>query len=285
MILCDLHFHANIGDGGGRRNLLRLRRCAAGFQRHGLHCVASTEHAFKQPLTAYLRLAEAARDTDAAILPGVEEVSAEGVEIIFLFRDEDALRRGLAATRTFFWPVRDVGRMARDMGALALVPHPFHIGRTGAGRVLSRRDYLNLLNDVDYVEIHNGSALNISHRMHVSRITPLFPNTVENLGLTLDLPLHLRGGQHTGWSVGSDAHHPGQQYIVGRTEHEPAPGEAVFDLLARRVHFTPHILQRVSPQASRNCCTILREFQSVLREGAAKRCKRALALAQDAVNL
>lgn len=285
MLLCDLHFHANVPLTYNGRHRRRIVRAAQGFKAHGLDYVASTEHAYKNPLNAYLRLTDAAQGIDTEILPGVEEVTSEGIDIIFLFRNESDLRRGLKRVRTFFWSVRDVAVVARDIGAISIIPHPFHIGRTGAGQVLSRRGYMNLVHDVDYVEVHNGSALNIRHRMGKSRVTPLFPITTGNLDHTLDLPYSLRGGNDTGWSIGSDAHYPGEQYIVGATHKTPRQGESFFDLLTRRIHFEPHTLRKVSKNTGTNCFNILREFQGVLREGTTKRCKKTIARAHKAVNL
>lgn len=96
-------------------------------------------------------------------------VSAEGIDVIYLYPPEDDLKRGLEDLQTFRWSVLDMGRIAAETGALTIVPHPFHIGKSSAGNILSRRAYKQLLRTTDYIEIHNGSALNVERRLSRSR--------------------------------------------------------------------------------------------------------------------
>jgi len=236
MLTFDLHFHANIHRMPRRNKLIRLQKIRWHMKRAGIDFVASTEHSYKKPLEAYLRLAEITHDLDTEIIPGIEGVSSEGVDVIFLYRTGDDLRRALKPLQTFRWSARDVARIAGDTDAVTIVPHPFHIGKSSAGNVLPRRGYLQLLKMCDYVEIHNGSALAVERRLSRSRVKTFFKEARLKLDKTLNLPMEDRG-EGLGWAISSDAHYPGDQYIVGKTDQSMAPGQDVFDFLKGRIRF------------------------------------------------
>lgn len=282
MLTFDLHFHANIHRMPERNKAIRLRKLRWHMERAGVDFIASTEHSYKKPLEAYQRLAEAAEGLETEIIPGVESVSQEGIDIIFLYRSEADLKKASDAVQTFRWSVRDVGRIARDTGAITLVPHPFHIGKSSAGNILSRRAYEQLLKMCDYIEIHNGSALNVESRLSGSRVKSLFKNTQLKLDKTLNLP-HEDRGKGLGWAISSDAHYPGEQYVVGQTDCGMKPGEDVFDFLKQRIRFEYCEVKRLSTDPFKNNTRLLRSFQGVVKEGLVKGCVktkgRATALA------
>lgn len=281
MLTFDLHFHANIHRMPTRSKALRLRKIRRHLRQCGPDFLASTEHSYKKPLEAYQRLSEATADLRTTVIPGVEAVSSEGIDIIFLFDDEAGLRRGLGEVRTFGWSVRDVARIAAETGALTIVPHPFHLGRTSAGNILSRRAYLRLLAMSDYVEIHNGSALTFDSQLTGCGAGQFFCKTQHKLDLTLDLPLADRG-EGLGWAVSSDAHYPGEQFIVGSTDAFMAPGEPVLDFLRRRIRFAPHALVQPPTEHSVNSLHLLRSLQGVLKEAMVKQCLRTSGRARAA---
>lgn len=284
MLTFDLHFHANIHRMPGRNKTIRLQKIRWHMRRSGIDYVASTEHSYKKPLEAYMRLEEMARGLRTEIIPGVESVSAEGVDVIFLYRTGDGLRRGLDRVRTFQWTVRDVARIARDTDAITIVPHPFHIGKSSAGNLLSQRAYRRLLNMCDYVEIHNGSALAVERRLSKSRAKAFFREARLKLDKTLNLPLEDRG-EGLGWAISSDAHYPGEQYIVGKTNQPMEPGEDVFDFLKKRIRFEYQSVLELSDGAIRSNTKLLRSFQGVLKEGLIKEYLRALGKARFLVTL
>ncbi len=254
-----------------RNKRLRLKKIGWYLKHLGLDYLASTEHSYKKPLEAYRRLAEIAADLDTEIIPGVEAVSSEGIDIIFLYRTEEHLQWALSQHQTFRWSVRDVGAICRDTDAIAIVPHPFHMGRTSAGNILSTRAYNRLLSMADYVEIHNGSALNMDKRLSLSCARGCFKQTRAKLDKTLNLPLEARG-HGLGWAVSSDAHYPGEQLMVGFTENAPGLDEAVFDFLKQRIRFVPHLLKQPEVRELGRNVKLLRDFQCVFKEGLVKEC-------------
>ncbi len=262
-----------------RNKLIRLQKIRWHMRRSGIDYVASTEHSFKKPLEAYQRLQEAAAGLKTEILPGVEAVSCEGVDVIFLFRDEDGLRRGLDPLQTFRWSTRDAARIAEDHDAVTVIPHPFHIGKSSAGNILSHRAYRQLLRSCDYVEIHNGSALAVKRRLSKSRVKSFFKEARLKLDKTLNLPMEDRG-EGLGWAISSDAHYPGEQYIVGRTDLVPEPDEDVLDFLKRRIRFEFQSVLELSECPIRSNTRLLRSFQGVLKEGLVKEYLKAVGRAR-----
>ena len=269
MLTFDLHFHANIHRMPRRSKALRLQKVRWQMEHTGIDFIASTEHSYKKPLEAYQCLAEAARGLGTEIIPGVESVSQEGIDVIFLYRTEEALAQGLERLQSFRWSVRDVARIARDTEAITIVPHPFHIGKSSAGNILSRRAYRQLLTMCDYIEIHNGSALNVEERLSRIRTKSIFKSARLKLDKTLNLPLEDRG-EGLGWAISSDAHYPGEQYLVGQTDQALEPGEDVFDFLKRRIRFDYFEVKQLSTDSFKNNTRLLRSFQGVIKEGLVK---------------
>lgn len=275
----DLHFHANIHRLPKRNKLSRLKKIRRNMKKSRVDYVASTEHSYKKPLEAYQRLSDVAQGIETKIIPGVESVSAEGVDIIYLYRSEDHLKRGLKELQTFRWTVRDVASICRDTEAISIIPHPFHIGKSSAGNILSRRAYQQLLKMSDYVEIHNGSALVIDKRLSESRAKQFFKRTQVKLDKTLNLPMKDRG-KGLGWAVSSDAHYPGEQYVVGTTRERLSLDKDVFDFLKRRIRFDFQPVGQVADERLKNDVNLLRSFQGVLKEGLIKESLRTLGRAR-----
>lgn len=271
MATFDLHYHTNIHRMPERNKRLRLQKIAWYLRHLGLDYLASTEHSYKKPLEAYQRLAEATADLHTEVIPGVEAVSSEGIDIIFLYRTGDQLAWALDQYQTFRWSVRDVRAICRDTDAISIVPHPFHMGRSSAGNILSRRAYHRLLGMADYVEIHNGSALNMDDSITRARATNCLKKTQAKLDKTLNLPMPERG-EGLGWAVSSDAHYPGEQRMAGYTSLSLAPGEDVFDFLKQRVRFEHLPLEQPHRRMLDRNVRLLRDFQCVLKEGLVKEC-------------
>lgn len=184
----DLHFHANIHRMPALNKRRRLKKIRWYLEKYDLDYLASTEHSYKKPLEAYQRLADVSSGIKTTIIPGVEAISSEGIDIIFLYRDEDHLKHALTQYTTLNWSIRDMARIAADTDAISIIPHPFHIGRTSAGNILSSRAYKQLLKKADYVEIHNGSALTIDERLSSSAAKRQFVKTQVKIDRTIDLP-------------------------------------------------------------------------------------------------
>ncbi|MDR1051736.1 MAG: hypothetical protein LBP95_11830 [Deltaproteobacteria bacterium] len=234
MSLCDLHYHLNAFRMTGKN----LSAALAGHKRSivssGLDFLASTEHVYKNPLDCYLHLRRVASDLKVTVIPGVEWISRENVEIIFLFDGEASLRSALAVLKTFSHSVWEVRKLGSDLGAVLVVPHPFTPGKTGAANNLGEPGFERLLDMVDYVEIHNGLSRQFDEIYLYNRLGPFFPGHDLKVRQTARLPEKYRR-HDIGWSVGSDAHFPGEICFAGG--HPEMTSDNWFEALKSRLHF------------------------------------------------
>jgi len=252
MITFDLHYHANVyrSTAPGRRR--RLAQHRETIKINGVDFLASTEHGYKRPLDAYLHLRDALDDLPTQVLPGVEAVSEEGVDIIFLFRDEDDLRRGLKSLTPFEWSVWDSAALGTDLGAITIIPHPFTPGRSGIVTQAGTKGLSTLLKSCDYVEAHNGSSLLLSKAVASKRrrIQSFIKERREferKVKYTYDLPKQFRP-KGVGVVYSSDAHFPGQQMIFSATDADLTADFDWFEFLAGRVCFERHIGELMDPR-------------------------------------
>lgn len=250
MINFDLHYHANINCfrfSKINRNL-RLRKHRKHLINTCLDYVASTEHVYKNPLEAYLYLRDATSDLHVTIIPGVEWVSREGIELIFIFESETALMSGLKYLKPFQTGIFDSRRIKQDTNAVTIIPHPFSPGQTGIASTMGAKAFVRLLRDVDYVEIHNGLSLNFMNCESLLKTRFMTDKRMRQIHYTYDLPRRFRP-ENVGWAIGSDAHFPIHQHIVGSVDL-PATTDW-FELLKRRIRFSP-ILVSPMPRSKLN---------------------------------
>lgn len=216
------------------RRLARHRKCLA---ETGVDYVASTEHAYKNPLDAYLYLRDVTLDLPTEILPAVEAISKEGVDVIFIYPSEEALRTALRTIRPFSWKVEDLAQLRADTGAITIIPHPFTPGKTGMANVLGPDVFLAMQEHVDYIEVHNGLSLHFLENGLQNGKMPGPPKLQRNVEFTYRLPEEFRM-DGVGQAVSSDAHFPKHQTIVGSV---PAPDgkrpNDWFAFLQQRHHF------------------------------------------------
>ena len=241
MITFDLHYHANVYRSTGSSRRKRLRAHRETIKINEVDFIASTEHGYKRPFDAYLYLRDAVDDLATEILPGVEAVSEEGVDIIFLFRTEDDLKRGLQSLKPFEWSVWNSGALATDLGAISIIPHPFTPGRSGIVTQAGTKGLSTLLKTCDYVEAHNGSSILLSKavaskRRRLQGFINQRRDFERKVKYTYDLPNQFRP-KGVGVVFSSDAHFPGQQMMFSSTDHERSADFDWFDFLAGRQRF------------------------------------------------
>lgn len=237
----DLHYHTNVHRLPRSQRLRRLEQHNACLKRTGVDYVASTEHAYKDPFDAYLYLREATEDLPVTIIPAVEAICEEGVDIIYLYRSEDDLRAALRAMPPFSWKARDINKWRDDTGAVNIIPHPFTPGKTGLANVLGREVFMDVQAGADYVEIHNGLSLHFLENGWKRKNGFAIPDKMdESVRNTFRLPGKYRL-EDTGWAVSSDAHFPQHQRIVGGIDLEEQAADAArqdwFGFLKQRHRF------------------------------------------------
>ena len=240
----DLHYHTNVFRLPRAQREHKLGQHTRCLEQTGVNYVASTEHAYKQPFDAYLYLCEATKDLKTHIIPAVEAISSEGVDIIYLYRSEGDLKNALKTIQPFAWNVADMNKLRDDTGAISIIPHPFTPGRTGLANVMGPECFMDLQKEADYVEIHNGLSLHfLENGFKRSKI--FNSRKLENsIRYTFRLPKEFRLDD-TGWAVSSDAHYPAHQRIVGSTT-DMLDGDDWFDFLQQKHHFKRKSVRRAA---------------------------------------
>jgi hypothetical protein len=228
----DLHYHLNLHKRSviNRKQLLSAHRNS--IESSGVSHVASTEHVYKNALDAYLYLCDACSDISTVIIPGVEWISKEGVEIIFLYDSEASLRSALNILKPFSHSIFEFGRLKKDTGGISIIPHPFTPGNTGAAR-LGKGTFMRLLRETDYVEVHNGLSVQIMRTILWKFIFSHVSTCIQD---TFALPDEYKLPD-IGWSVGSDAHFPYEQFMAGVVQSCTCYDWYYF--LKQHVHFSP----------------------------------------------
>jgi hypothetical protein len=240
MIKFDLHYHANIFRLRKNEIQKRIKQHKQSIQSSAVDFIASTEHAYKDPLTAYHYLVDVVSELETTVIPGIEALSKEGIDIIFLYADEESLRIAIKDLPPFGWSIKDAQALVRDTNALMIVPHPRTPGRTGAANKLPFQEYQTLLLQADYVEIHNSSSVLLRQLFQMKYLQYIVPTSLrEKVEDTFMLPEKYRGVS-LGWAVSSDAHFPTDQVYVGGTDENMKTTETYFNFLKRRIRFDPH---------------------------------------------
>jgi predicted metal-dependent phosphoesterase TrpH len=115
MLACDLHVHTNFSKDGESSVEEILRRA----EEAGLDAIAITDHDSVDGVKKAL-----ACNTTVLIIPGIEVTTKQGHLIVLGVTD--LIPAGLDVIVTV--------EIARRMGALAILPHPYHVWRHGVAR-------------------------------------------------------------------------------------------------------------------------------------------------------
>lgn len=194
----DTHFHANITYLPPSSREKKARTIVPALSHLDVLC--STEHIYKDPLLAYDFLCYAKEKYlgDFEVIPGIENISKEGVELIFLASNRDHLTEILRKLPAFKWSIFDT-ELIRSASAITIVPHPFSPSKTGIVTTIGEKRALELMEDHHYIEVCNGAFLN--------RIYKYIPHKKLNRSIyrTAKFPDHLLHDKMRG-SIGSDAH-------------------------------------------------------------------------------
>jgi predicted metal-dependent phosphoesterase TrpH len=138
VLAVEFHAHTACSEDGRDPVELVLERAAD----RGLDALAITDH---DTIEASLTAAERAPDLGLVGIPGLEVSTADG-HLLAL-----GVRELIPAGR----PFAETVDLIHEAGGTAIVPHPFHESRSGAGTVVDR----DTLASVDAVEVYNSRLL------------------------------------------------------------------------------------------------------------------------------
>lgn len=146
MLSCDLHVHTSFSRDGESTPEEMIRRAEA----TGLDAIAITDHDTVEGAIAALGI-----PASIVIIPGIEISTRQG-HLIALGVTEK-IPSGLDVLETI--------ALARGMGAVLILPHPYHIWRHGVGRKLRSALY-----SVDAIEVFNSRYIVGSANLKAARI-------------------------------------------------------------------------------------------------------------------
>lgn len=146
MLNCDLHIHTDYSRDGESPVEDVIRRAEV----IGLDAIAITDHD-----TIEGALHAASLPTRLVIIPGIEISTRQGHLIALGIREP--VPPGLEVMETI--------RIAHDLGALVILPHPFHVWRHGVARRLHAP-----LSEVDAIEVFNSRYIVGSANLKAARI-------------------------------------------------------------------------------------------------------------------
>jgi len=150
MLSCDLHVHTNFSKDGESSVEDILRQAEA----VGLDVIAITDHdtteGAKKALTC---------ESPVLVIPGIEVSTKDGH--LLVLGVTEIIPSGLDVVATI--------RMARKMGALLILPHPYHVWRHGVARRrksgMSAVDAVEAFNSRYIVGSANTKAARIARRL------------------------------------------------------------------------------------------------------------------------
>ncbi|MDD1687349.1 PHP domain-containing protein [Methanoregula sp.] len=146
MLTCDLHVHTNYSKDGESSVEEILRQAEA----EGLDAIAITDHDTVDGAKKALTLA-----SSVLVIPGIEVSTKQGH--LLVLGVTEIIPAGLDVMATV--------SIAREMGGLAILPHPYHVWRHGVAR--RKKAGMNV---VDAVEVFNSRYIVGSANQKAARI-------------------------------------------------------------------------------------------------------------------
>ncbi len=170
MLRFDLHVHSNFSRDGYDSIDPILKRAKA----IGLNGIAITDHnTIEGGLTGVKRAK--ALGLDLMVVPGVEVSTAEG-HLVAL---------GITKDIPPDLPVDETIKIAKDLGGIVIVPHPFHPFRHGLGHVPKGADAVEVYNSRCITGYSNGRARDAATRMGKSMVAGSDAHTVAMVGYAI----------------------------------------------------------------------------------------------------
>ncbi|MFA6523510.1 MAG: hypothetical protein WCS85_04045 [Candidatus Peribacteraceae bacterium] len=208
MLRVDCHFHPNFAfflPEAVRR--WQAKRIWKAFQKRKLDCVFISEHAYKHPARSFGTL-ERYRPNDATtvIIPAVEALTKEGIDVIVFSRDTHVYAQRDILT-PFGLPIRKlIDRVRRDPRLHGVIPHPYAPSETGFLRFRTATELRKDERTLHFAEKYNGALQSLEALLVQLRLAHLLRRFNLRIRHTLTCPAQAVPAGIIALG-GSDAHH------------------------------------------------------------------------------
>jgi hypothetical protein len=208
MLRADTHFHTNFAFISKRLIERRAKKFWEQFKKYDLDVVVLTEHAFKSPASSYKYLMKHRPDNATThVVPGVEAVTKEGIDVIVFSKDEHIYEQKDVLT-PYGLTVRELAdRVKEDDRLHAVVTHPFMMSDT-AITLHYKEDYIkDLAKELGILEKHNAALVPLRSFLSKIKANKLLGPVYKRMERIEDAPNEFVEGDVCIFG-GSDAHYP-----------------------------------------------------------------------------
>jgi len=207
MLRIDTHVHPNLKLFSRTLTKRKARKMWKAFGDHHLDAVLIAEHAFKQPVQAFRALKRyRPSGVHTNLIPGVEALTKEGVDVIIFSRDEYIFQQKDILTPYKLSFEELVSRIERDNRLYGVVTHPFALSATGMIAHFGVDRIRTSIKRLRFVERHNMCVWYLRIVFEWIRLSRRFSRLYRSFRSIEEIPQDIaKAGIVFG---GSDAHHP-----------------------------------------------------------------------------
>lgn len=236
MLRIDTHVHPNLKLFSRYLTRRKARKMWQAFTNHHLDAVIVAEHAFKQPVQAF-RAMKRYRPKSARthLIPGVEALTKEGIDVIVFSRDEYIFQQKDILTPYKLSFEELVSRIEQDDRLYGVVTHPFILSETGIIAHYGVDRIREAITRLKFIEAHNMCVWYLRVAFEQLGLSTRLVNLYRSFCVTEDVPRDIVGSGIV--FGGSDAHHPWDNgsHLQVHTQHTGLYN-AVFDALITSTH-------------------------------------------------
>ncbi len=208
MIKVDTHFHTNFFFLSEKLTARKAKAVWKEWLEQDFDAVILTEHAFKNPVKSYLTLmAHRPKGAKTHIIPGVECVTKEGIDVIIFSKDTYVyLQKDIL--KPYSIPVEELHRRIMDDDQLyGVVTHPFILSDTGLAFHKDEEFIKKAIGDLRILEKHNSTLYPIEKTVRTLYLHKILKRLVNRLNKIDNVPDEFVTEEIAIFG-GSDAHFP-----------------------------------------------------------------------------
>lgn len=178
------------------------------FERHNLDAVIISEHSYKRPKTSFQILKKyKPKDAKTLIIPGVEAITKEGIDIIAFAKNEIDIYSQKDLITPWKLTLDEAIKLIKNNEKLfGIVVHPHTPGTTSIYRIGGTEVTHNAIEKLGFLEKHNCSFTISIRLLKKLGLHKIFKKKYHQMLNTEVAPLDLIK-KNTITTVGSDAHH------------------------------------------------------------------------------